>query len=230
MDFRSKNCFIDLISSLLDCSSSYSNCDQVKNEVFDSLKSIGAHQPNTLLTACHQYLLQNPKLSPPSKAFVLNAIDSVVSDGKIVNELDEQLVLLIINLATQEMTMTSKEADAEWAESAKTVLVTLAKSPRFASHVMDAILQKFQPGLTTSPHRYIVLTMATIAEHNRELFSFGLVPFLTDILSRTVPLLSHVRSDPLRSAWARAICSFCECIRECETERPQEADEGDVES
>ncbi|KAK6041521.1 hypothetical protein COOONC_20975 [Cooperia oncophora] len=193
---------------------------------FDSLKSIGAHQPNTLLTACHQYLLQNPKLSPPSKAFVLNAIDSVVSDGKIVNELDEQLVLLIINLATQEMTMTSKEADAEWAESAKTVLVTLAKSPRFASHVMDAILQKFQPGLTTSPHRYIVLTMATIAEHN----PFGLVPFLTDILSRTVPLLSHVRSDPLRSAWARAICSFCECIRECETERPQEADEGDVES
>ncbi|PIO71125.1 HEAT repeat protein [Teladorsagia circumcincta] len=192
--------------------------------VFDSLKSIGAHQPNTLLTACHQYLLQNPKLSPPSKAFVLNAIDSVVSDAKIVNELDEQLVLLIINLATQEMTMTSKDADADWAESAKTVLVTLAKSPRFVSHVMDAVLQKFQPGLTTSPHRYIVLTMATVAEHN----PFGLVPFLTDILSRTVPLLSHVRSDPLRSAWARAICSFCECIRECETERPQEADEGDV--
>nr|CDJ91151.1 HEAT domain containing protein [Haemonchus contortus] len=214
----------DLISSLLDCSSSYSSCEQVRNEVFDSLKTIGAHQPNTLLTACHQYLLQNPKLSPTCKAFVLNAIDTVVSDAKIVNELDEQLVLLIINLATQEMTMTSKETDADWAESAKTVLVTLAKSPRFVSHVMDAILQKFQPGLTTSPHRYIVLTMATVAEHN----PFGLVSFLTDILSRTVPLLSHVRSDPLRSAWARAICSFCECIRECETERPVEADEGDI--
>lgn len=39
---------------------------------------------------------------------MLNAIDSVVSDTKIVNELDEQLVLLIINLATQEMTMTTK--------------------------------------------------------------------------------------------------------------------------
>ncbi|VDO23072.1 unnamed protein product [Heligmosomoides polygyrus] len=190
------------------------------------MKSIGAHQPNTLLTACHQYLLQNPKLSPPCKAFVLNAIDSVVSDTKIVNELDEQLVLLIINLATQEMTMTTKEADADWAESAKTVLVTLAKSRRFVSHVMDAVLQKFPPGLTTSPHRYIVLTMATVAEHN----PLGLVPFLTDILSRTVPLLSHVRNDHLRSAWTRAICSFCECIRECETERPKEAEENDVEA
>ncbi|WKX91784.1 hypothetical protein Q1695_010092 [Nippostrongylus brasiliensis] len=216
----------DLISSLLDCSSTYSGCEQVKSEISESLKSIGTHQPNILLTACHQYLLQNPKLSPPCKAFVLNSIDCVVSDSKVVSELDEQLVLLIINLATQEMTMTSKDADADWAESAKTVLVTLAKSPRFVSHVMDAILQKFPPGLTTSPHRYVVLTMATVAEHN----PFGLVPFLTDILSRTVPLLSHVRNDQLRSAWTRAICAFCECIRECETERPKEAEEGDVEA
>ncbi|KAK6727366.1 hypothetical protein RB195_005201 [Necator americanus] len=215
----------DLISSLLDCSSTYFGSDEIKNEVSDALKSIGIHQPNTLLTACHHYLLQNPKLSPSCKAFVLIAIDNVVSDAKIVSELDEQLVLLIINLATQEMTMTSKDADTDWADAAKNVLVTLAKTPRFVTHVLDAVLQKFPPGLTTSPHRYIVLTMATIAEHN----PFGLVPFLTDILSRTVPLLSHVRNDSLRSAWTRAICAFCEAVRECETERPKEADEQDLE-
>ncbi|VDM51608.1 unnamed protein product [Angiostrongylus costaricensis] len=170
-------------------------------EVYNSLKSIGTHQPNTLLTACHQYLLQNPKLSASCKAFVLNAIDGVISDSKVVVELDEQLVLLIINLATQEMTMTSKDADADWAESAKNVLVTLAKNPRFVKHVLDAVLQKFPPGLTTSPHRYVVLTMATIAEQN----PLGLVPFLTDIFSRTVHLLSHVRSDPLRLCYVLSI-------------------------
>ncbi|CAJ0593790.1 unnamed protein product [Cylicocyclus nassatus] len=216
----------DLVTSLLDCSSTYAGNDQIRHEVSESLKAIGVNQPNTLLTACHHYLLQNPKLLASNKAFVLEAINNVVSDTKIVNELDEQLVLLIINLATQEMTMTSKDVDTDWAEAGKDVLVTLAKTPRFVTHVLDAVLQKFPPGLTTSPHRYVVLTLATIAEHN----PFGLVPFLTDILSRTVPLLSHVRNDALRSAWTRAICAFCEAVRECETERPKEAVEQDLEA
>ncbi|CAD6197830.1 unnamed protein product [Caenorhabditis auriculariae] len=162
----------------------------------------------------------SPLLPAGNRAFVLKELAKTVSIGSVVTKLDEQLVLLIINLATQEMTMT-KDADVEWAEAARELLVTLARSSRFANHVIDAVLQKFPPGLTTSPHRYIVLTMATIAEHN----PFALVKFLTDILSRTVPLLQHVKTDPLRCAWARAICSFCEAVRECETERPKEASE-----
>ena len=85
------------------------------------MKTIGEHQPNTLLTASHHYLLQNPKvplpyipflvfvqLSATSKAFVLRVLNDVVSHSGVVSKLDEQLVLLIINLATQEMTMTVK--------------------------------------------------------------------------------------------------------------------------
>lgn len=34
---------------------------------------------------------------------------------------------------------------------------------------MDAVLQKFPPGLSVPPHRYIVLSMASIAEHNGNL-------------------------------------------------------------
>ncbi|EFO84874.1 hypothetical protein CRE_03773 [Caenorhabditis remanei] len=211
---------LDLIMSLLDTAITYQHQESVKNEVTESLKTIGAHQPNVLLTACHQYLLQNPKLGAFKRSFVLQSISICVDNAEILPKLDEQLVMLIINLATQEMNMT-KDTDVEWAESAMEVLVTLAKNHRFVCHVIDAILQKFPPGQTTSPHRYIVLTMATIANHN----PFGLVPFLTDILSRTVPLLQHVKTDPLRCAWARAICSFCEAVRECETERPKEASE-----
>lgn len=211
---------LDLVMSLLDTAITYQHQESVKNEVTESLKTIGSHQPNVLLTACHQYLLQNPKLGPFKRAYVLQSISICVDNAEILPKLDEQLIMLIINLATQEMNMT-KDTDVEWAESAMEVLVTLAKNQRFVCHVIDAILQKFPPGQTTSPHRYIVLTMATIANHN----PFGLVPFLTDILSRAVPLLQHVKTDPLRCAWARAICSFCEAVRECETERPKEASE-----
>ncbi|CAJ0602822.1 unnamed protein product [Cylicocyclus nassatus] len=76
-------------------------------KVSESLRAVGVNQSNTLFTASHHYLLQNPKLSASNKALVLEAINNVVSDTKIVNELDEQLVHLMINLATREMTMTS---------------------------------------------------------------------------------------------------------------------------
>uniref|UniRef100_A0A1I7WS72 Saposin B-type domain-containing protein n=1 Tax=Heterorhabditis bacteriophora TaxID=37862 RepID=A0A1I7WS72_HETBA len=52
----------DLISCLLECSAVYSGCESIKNEVADSLKIIGIHQPNTFLTVCHHYLLQNPRV------------------------------------------------------------------------------------------------------------------------------------------------------------------------
>lgn len=209
----------DLVTSLLE-SVSTTGDESVRNEISESLKIIGDHQPNVLLTAAHQYLLQNPRICATKKSFVLRAISTCLSKNSNVKNVDEQLVLLIINLATQEMTMT-KDVDSDWAEASKEVLVTLARSQRFCTQVVDAALQKFPPGLPTSPHKYIVLTMATIAENN----PFGLVPFLTDILSRTVPLLHHIKTDSLRCAWARAICLFCEAVRECETERPQEADE-----
>uniref|UniRef100_A0A8R1I9X1 MROH2B-like N-terminal HEAT-repeats domain-containing protein n=1 Tax=Caenorhabditis japonica TaxID=281687 RepID=A0A8R1I9X1_CAEJA len=160
---------LDLIINLLDTATTYQNQENVRNEVAESLKTIGAHQPNVLLTACHQFLLQNPKLPALKRAFVLQSISICVDDNEVISKLDEQLVMLVINLATQEMNMT-KDSDTEWADSAMEVLVTLAKNHRFVSYVVDAILQKFPPGQTTSPHRYIVLTMATIAQHNRKLF------------------------------------------------------------
>ncbi|CAJ0591157.1 unnamed protein product [Cylicocyclus nassatus] len=105
----------------VDCSSNNINYDEWKHvehkmrvmkgtvtKVSESLRAVGVNQSNTLLTASHHYLLQNPKLSASNKALVLEAINNVVSDTKIVNELDEQLVHLMINLATREMTMTSK--------------------------------------------------------------------------------------------------------------------------
>ncbi|PAV90926.1 hypothetical protein WR25_06739 isoform B [Diploscapter pachys] len=210
----------DLVASLLDCAATYPNVEDLKDELITSLRTISQHQPNAFLKACHKFLLENGKAAPSTKSFVLQSICQSVGDQLVLKSLDEQLVLLIINLVTQEITL-SKDADVEFAESARDVLVALSRNSRFVANVVETVLQKFQPGASTSPHRYIVITMGSIAEHN----PFGFVTFLTDILSRTVPLLPHIKTDVLRCAWARAICSFFEALRECETERPKEVKE-----
>ena len=45
----------------------------------------------------------------------------------------------------------------------------------------------------------------------------GFVPYLTDILSRAIPLLSSVKNDAHRLVWAHALCAFCESVREYAT-------------
>ncbi|TKR59593.1 hypothetical protein L596_029241 [Steinernema carpocapsae] len=124
------------------------------------------------------------------------------------------------------MTMT-KDSDEEWANSAKDLLVTLAKTSRFTGAVMDALLQKFPPGLTVPPHRYVIIAFAAVAEHN----AAGFLPFLTDILSRTVPLLTHIRTESLRCCWSQGIVSFVKAIFEVvATSCPEDSVEADESS
>lgn len=47
--------------------------------------------------------------------------------------------------------------------------------------------------------------------------AIGFVPFLTDILSRSIPLLQNIKTDSHRYAWAHAFRSFCESLREYTT-------------
>ncbi|GMR54244.1 hypothetical protein PMAYCL1PPCAC_24439, partial [Pristionchus mayeri] len=202
----------DLVTSLLDCVASLPGCDAVRTEVQDSMTSLSIHQPSILLTSSHAFLLKNPKLSASSRAFIIRCMCSVANNQKVLETLDEQLLLLIINLATQEMTL-AKDSESEWSDAAQELLVRVASSNKFAVFVLDALLQKFPPGLTTGPHKNIVATFGAVAQHN----AFGFVPVLTDILSRTVPLLPHVKAEASRCAWARALCAFCESIRECES-------------
>ncbi|CAJ0591419.1 unnamed protein product [Cylicocyclus nassatus] len=159
-------------------------------KVSESLRAVGVDQSYTLLTASHHYLLQNPKLSASNKALVLEAINNVVSDTKIVNELDEQLVHLMINLATREMTMTSKDVDTDWAEAGKDVPVTLAKTPRFVTHVLNALLQKFPPGFTTSPHR---IELSKTLPWNRSIAIYILVHLKKYIISHIIQSRSTQR-------------------------------------
>ncbi|CAJ0578383.1 unnamed protein product, partial [Mesorhabditis spiculigera] len=211
----------DLITALLE-SLSTANEDG-KSEVAEAIMTIGQNQPKTTLKAIHAYLIHHNRLPPSLRSFLLRSVNDILSGPKILDTIDEQMILLIINLTTQEMTMT-KDVDLEWADAARDLLVTIGKHKKHVGNVLDAILQKFPPGLTTSPHRYVVVSLGKIAAHNAQ----GFVPFLTDVLSRTVPLLNGMKGDPLRASWARAICSFCEAVRECESSVQEVKEDSDV--
>ncbi|CAD5208908.1 unnamed protein product [Bursaphelenchus xylophilus] len=198
----------ELVLTLLDSVLKTTN-EETKEALAESLFQFGVKRPALFLQAAHAYLVQHNKLSDNHREFVLKSISKVIQRRGAAEQLDQQQVLLVINLATQEMTM-AKDTDDEWAKAARDVLVTLAKHDRFVGHVMDALLLKFPPGLSVAPHKYITLTLAAVAQHN----PFGFVPFLTDVLSRTVPLLSHLKQDPLKSAWSKALTAFCESLIE----------------
>lgn len=44
--------------------------------------------------------------------------------------------------------------------------------------------------------------------------AIGFVPFLTDILSRVISVLPHIKTDTCRYVWAHALRAFCESVRE----------------
>ncbi|KAI1730707.1 maestro heat-like repeat-containing protein family member 2A [Ditylenchus destructor] len=198
----------DLINALFDAITNHPS-PEFYDTVTNSLSVLGTKQPALFLSAAHAFILQHNKLIDKDRAFLLRSITKVLEGPQVVEECDEQQGLLIINLATQEMTLT-KDHEETWANSAKDVLVILAKSPRFVSHVMESLLHKFTAGLATPPHKYITLTLAAVAHNN----AIGFIQFLTDILSRTVPLLPHLKQDLLKSAWSQAICNFCEAVLE----------------
>uniref|UniRef100_A0A915AX96 HEAT repeat-containing protein 7A n=1 Tax=Parascaris univalens TaxID=6257 RepID=A0A915AX96_PARUN len=201
-----------LIIAMFDCATALPNIESAREDVDGSLVTVGTAQPAVFLSAAHAFLMQHSKLIGANRAFVLHAVNRVLENSAVLDLIDDQQALIIINLATQEMTM-SKESEEEWPQAACDLLVTLAMRNRLVGHVMDALLQKFPPALTTPPHRYVVLALASVAEHN----AIGFVPFLTDVLSRTIPLLQYVRGDSQRHAWSHALRSFCESVREYTT-------------
>lgn len=201
-----------LIIAMFDCATALPNVESAREDVGSSLVTVGTAQPAVFLSAAHAFLMQHTKLNGLNRAFVLHAVNRVLENNAVLDLIDDQQALIIINLATQEMTM-SKESEEEWPQAACDLLVTLAMRNRLVGHVMDALLQKFPPALTTPPHRYVVLALASVAEHN----AIGFVPFLTDVLSRTIPLLQYVRGDSQRHAWSHALRSFCESVREYTT-------------
>ncbi|XP_022357822.1 maestro heat-like repeat-containing protein family member 1 isoform X6 [Enhydra lutris kenyoni] len=175
----------------------------VQEQVCGALCALGEAAPEEALGACEEYLRQHEKLAHPYRTMILRAMEVVVSSH--IGELDKAKARAVTLLASSEMTR-AKDLVCDWQRAASDVLVAVGK--RFVGTVMEELLSKFQPGAL--PHCSVVQTLANLAASN----VFGMVPFLTSILSTMLPMLGMAKHDATRVAFCCALQHFSESILE----------------
>ncbi|XP_027949271.1 maestro heat-like repeat-containing protein family member 1 isoform X6 [Eumetopias jubatus] len=175
----------------------------VQEQVCGALCALGEAQPEEALGACEEYLWQHEKLAHPYRTMILRAMETVVSGH--ISELHKDKAGAIILLASSEMTR-AKDLVCDWQQAASNVLVAVGK--RFIGKVMEELLSKFQPGAL--PHYFVVQTLANLAASN----VFGMVPFLTSILSTMLPMLGMAKHDAMRVAFCCVLQHFSESTLE----------------
>ncbi|XP_061294016.1 maestro heat-like repeat-containing protein family member 1 isoform X3 [Bos javanicus] len=176
---------------------------QMQEQVCGALCDFGESKPAEVLSACEEHLRLHEKLAHPYRTIILRAMEIVVSNH--ISELDKDTARAIILLASNEMTKV-KELVSDWQQAASSVLVAVGR--RFISSVMEELLSKFQPGLL--PHPCTVHTLASLSVSN----VFGVVPFLTSILSTMLPMLGAAKHDSMKVVFCCALQRFSESILE----------------
>ncbi|XP_036278441.1 maestro heat-like repeat-containing protein family member 1 isoform X1 [Pipistrellus kuhlii] len=175
----------------------------VQEQVCGALCALGESQPGETLSACEEHLRQHEKLAHPYRTMILKAMETIVSNH--ISELDKDMVRAIILLASSEMTK-AKDLVSDWQQAASSVLVAVGK--RFVGMVMEELLGKFQPGVL--PHYFVVQTLANLSVFN----VFGMVPFLTSVLSTMLPMLGMAKHDSMRVVFCCALQRFSESTLE----------------
>ncbi|XP_042828599.1 maestro heat-like repeat-containing protein family member 1 isoform X1 [Panthera tigris] len=175
----------------------------VQEQVCGALCALGEAQPAEVLRACEEYLWRHEKLAHPYRTMILRATETVVSSH--ISDLDKDMARAVIFLASSEMTRV-KDLVCDWQQAASNVLVAVGK--QFIGLVMEEVLSKFQPGAL--PHYFVVQTLANLAASN----VFGMVPFLTSILSTMLPMLGMAKHDTTRVAFCCALQHFSESTLE----------------
>lgn len=175
----------------------------VQEQVCSALCALGESQPEETLSACEEHLRQHEKLAHPYRTMILRAMETIVSNH--ISELDKDMVRAIILLASSEMTK-AKDLVSDWQQAASSVLVAVGK--RFVGMVMEEMLGKFQPGVL--PHYFVVQTLANLSVFN----VFGMVPFLTSVLSTMLPMLGMAKHDSMRVVFCCALQRFSESTLE----------------
>uniref|UniRef100_A0A915M743 MROH2B-like N-terminal HEAT-repeats domain-containing protein n=1 Tax=Meloidogyne javanica TaxID=6303 RepID=A0A915M743_MELJA len=163
----------DFIYALFDFAETNNSNTNLSDAALRSLVSLGVKKPKMFINAVHTFLLDNgKKMNEKDKAFAFCCLTNVFNQVDVVDVCDEQQMLLIANLSTQEMSM-AKDVENGLAHAAKDVFVSLVgKSDKFVNHVVDSLLHKFQPGSTSPPHRFIILTLSEIAQKNPDVKEF----------------------------------------------------------
>ncbi|XP_043538947.1 maestro heat-like repeat-containing protein family member 1 [Chiloscyllium plagiosum] len=169
--------------------------EAVRRQIVLSLRELGAHHTDLLLTSCLDYLSKHGQLEEQHRTVILQAMRLVVEDaGSPVSELTAKQ---LVAAAARELVRPDEALSEASKEAYGDILVALGGS--YTEEVLDKTLRSFKADRLPDPS--MVRTVARLA-----LASGGnMAPYLSAIFEALVPMLSQAKTDRMRIALANAL-------------------------
>lgn len=132
---------------------------------------------------------------------MLTVVHRVIEQN--LDAVPDELGISLVGTALGDM-IKEKDVHPEWQGIASQVLVALGM--RFPSEITSKLLELFGPGVV--PHYFVMKTLGDLSVAN----PLGMVPLLSDVLARMLPVLAMIKADNLRWVFAAGIGHVCEAI------------------
>lgn len=199
MSFQTRGQVDGIVTALVETLSDKQ--ENVCRAIVHSLQIIGNHQPNLVLSCCHRYVCNEPKLSSSHKLLLFSVMHEVCKNS--VESIDKTLLMDVCKTTIEEMTQVKDTGNDRERVMCGIVIALGRQHPH---ETMELMSSKFQPG--PMPHPLVLETLAGLALAN----PFGIMPFLKALLGTMLPMLGAARVEQLKWSMAFALGRFSEAI------------------
>ncbi|XP_037297672.1 maestro heat-like repeat-containing protein family member 1 isoform X2 [Manduca sexta] len=194
-------CLKDTVTVLINAAGDNEN--SVNNVVIKSLTKIANSYPNEVIAIFCEFYKNTVKVNPPQLGNIVKVLEQTCVNQ--VKKLEPQVASDLVNSMLRAM-MENVNYEPLVQMGASAVLVAVGHE--HLDLVLRALINQLSPA--SVPHYTVPHTLGTLAAVN----THGVVPHIKEILSKMLPLLSLVKQDGLKQAFAYAFGHFAVAVSE----------------
>ncbi|CAK1603530.1 unnamed protein product [Parnassius mnemosyne] len=201
MTLTKSECLRDTVTVLINAIGD--NDNSVNNVVIKSLTKIANTYPNEVIDIFCDFYKNTVKVNNAQLSNIVKVLEQTCVNQ--VKKLNSQVALDLANAMLRAMTEnTSYEPVVQMGASS----VLVAVSHEYVDLVLRLLIDQLSPA--SVPHYTIIHTLGTLAAVNTQ----GVVPHIKEILSKMLPLLTLVKQDGVKQAFAYAFGHFAVAVAE----------------
>lgn len=175
----------------------------VSESISTSLRKIAKTYTNDVLNVCCEFCKTHDKITKEHLLEILKTMEWICRD--YILEIDGDTVITLVEFCVKTMTQNiAYEPLVQLAASG--ILVALGS--KHCVQVVDTLQSKLEKN--TIPHYAIPYTLGSLASSS----SFGIVPYIKNILEVLVPMMNYIKTDHHKDSVAYALGRFSEAITE----------------
>ncbi|KAJ2944509.1 hypothetical protein O0L34_g3854 [Tuta absoluta] len=201
MSASKTECLKDTVTVLIHAIGDSDN--SVNNVVIKSLTKIANTYPNEVIEIFCEFYKDSLKTNPVQIGNIVKVLEQTCVNQ--VKRLESQTAVDLVNAMLRAM-MENSGYEPVVQMGASAVLVAVGHE--FLDLVLRSLINQLSPA--SVPHYTIAHTLGTLAAVNTQ----GVVPQIKEILSKMLPLLSLVKQDGLKQAFAYAFGHFAVAVSE----------------